>query len=140
MARRLSEHAIKAWRGWAPDEVPIMERQLVQPGDAGMEVVEFARVLNVGVATLYRWSEKHEEFREALARAREASEAFDARNIRAQLLMPARETNVSANLPIWVGGSRPGASDQPSIKIRGHQYRRFWRAREGAQLSGCEIR
>ncbi len=97
--------------------------EIVQLGRTGMEVAEMADFLGVGLATLYRWSEKHEDFREAFARAREASEAFHTRQVRAQLLRPARETNASAYLsymarrfPSWRErspidqGPRPAAS------------------------------
>ncbi len=77
---------------------PWMCETIVELGEQGLEVVEFAVALNVGRATLYRWADANEEFRDALTRAREAAECFHIRAIRRQLQMPASETNASAYL------------------------------------------
>lgn len=45
-------------------------------GDEGKTVVQFARDLRVHKATVYRWAEKHSDFRDALSLAQDFSEAY----------------------------------------------------------------
>ncbi len=99
---------------------PWMCDKIIRLGETGMEVLELAIALGVGQATLYRWSEQHAEFREAFTRAREASEVFHLRNIRRQLQMPARHSNVSAYLnymarrfPSW----RQSPATNPNFQV-----------------------
>lgn len=75
-----------------------MDEAVVDFGRIGMEVVEFAVKLNVTRSTLYEWAKHHPSFSDALARAREASEAFHASRIRDQMGMPSGATNASAYL------------------------------------------
>lgn len=77
---------------------PWMCEAVVDFGKLGMEVVEFAAKLNVRRQTLYDWAGTHEEFSDALARAREAAEAFHSARIRDQAGMPSSATNLSGYL------------------------------------------
>lgn len=77
---------------------PSMCGQVIAFGKEGMEVVEMAVKLDVARSSLYKWAEEHPDFSDALARAREASEAFHAERIRKQAGLPSKETNLSAYL------------------------------------------
>jgi hypothetical protein len=77
---------------------PWMCDAVVDFGRIGMEVVEFAVKLNVATSTLYKWAQETPAFSDALARAREASEAFHAARIREQAGMPSGATNMASYL------------------------------------------
>lgn len=77
---------------------PVYCDDVVAWGNLGWEIVEMAAAIGVRRQTLYDWAEKEPAFSDALARAREAAEAFHANRIRQQSALPAKETNLSAYL------------------------------------------
>ncbi len=70
----------------------------VEMGRAGMEIVEIAGEFDVSTKTLYQWEQDHDEFGEALARAREAAEIFHTRRLREELDRPVSSTNTANRL------------------------------------------
>ena len=61
--------------GRPSDYDPEYCEQIIALGRQGLHVYQMAERLDVGSATLYRWEDNHEEFREAFTRAREYSKA-----------------------------------------------------------------
>lgn len=70
----------------------------VSLGEVGLDITEIAVRFGVARRTLYDWSEAHEEFAHALARAHEASEAYHHAIIKEQMGRPSSLGNAAAYL------------------------------------------
>lgn len=85
----------------------------------GCSIIELSQHLGVGTTTIYRWEEEHSEFREALTRARELSQAHWERKIKFLMIgcdEKGQHVNVSAPLVKLYLANRFGWSDKVETK------------------------
>lgn len=76
MARRRLRKDVDQTRGAIGKYRPEFKDRIYEYMAQGYSMVQFAAVIGVAVETLYNWAEQREDFREALQRARTASEAY----------------------------------------------------------------
>lgn len=97
--------------------------KVIEMGKQGCSVVEMAAAIGVARMTLEtRWPAEHEDFREALQLARDASQAWWEAQGRVNLIMPKDAGTFQAS--VW---SRSMAARFP----------RDWRENKGVELTGA---